>query len=122
MASIKLLNGAFEVIIIDGKESLALRGVVDPSSLASIITPPYQREILSPTKILVLKTALIRSRVPDIDLGMRGDRVIERDGFFYLQDPVFVIDGLQRKTAGAELVIAGTAQPHIGALVHFNTT
>lgn len=120
--SIKVINGALDVIKIDGEESIVLRGVVDPDSLHAIKIPPYQREILSAQKIQALKRALVESRVPDVDIGMRGEGMVERDGAFYLQDPVYVIDGLQRITAGRELVEADLHRPHIGALIHFSTT
>lgn len=122
MPSIKVINGALDVIEIDGEEIMAIRGVIDPQSLQHIQTPDYQREILSPKKIAALKEALLNGRVPDIDLGMRGESVMEREGVFYLQDPVFVIDGLQRKTAAFEMVQSGAGNPHIGALIHIGTT
>lgn len=118
--SIKIVNGAVDVVTIEGVESVVLRGVVDPDSMRKISVPDYQREVLSAGKIQSLKEALMESRVPDIDLGMRGEHVVERDEAYYLQDPVYVIDGLQRTAAGVQLVEAGYT-PHIGALIHFNT-
>jgi hypothetical protein len=123
MTAVKVVKGALDVIEVDGVELLALRGQIDPHSLKNILTPPYQREVLSLSKIERLKDALRTSRVPEIDLGMRGDQCREMGkGIFMLHDPVYVVDGLQRKTAGEQLVEAGLALPHIGALIHFNTT
>lgn len=118
--SIKVISGALDVVEIDGEESFALRGVIDPQSLGGINVPKYQREILSKKKIDELIGALRNGRVPDVDLGMRGDNYREREGSFYLQDPVFVIDGLQRLTAAGLLLDEGI-EAHLGALIHFDT-
>jgi len=118
---IKVINGALDIVTIDGEERLAIRGVIDPLSLASIITPGYQREVLTDGKIDVLKKALATSRVPDIDLGMRGANMQEEgSGQFLLMDQIFVIDGLQRRTAAQRLLQEGTP-PHLGALIHLDT-
>lgn len=119
--SISILNGAMDLVEIDGEERLVIRGVIDPASLPQILTPVYQREILADGKVDVLKTAIKTSRVPDIDLGMRGFNVTELgDGRFLLQDDVYVIDGLQRSTAAKRLFAEGTT-PHLGAMVHVGT-
>lgn len=121
MPTIKVVNGALDVMSIDGQERFALRGVIDPMSLPNIQVPPYQRETLADTKIDVLKKALATGRVPDIDLGMRGDSIDELgDGEFLLRDDTFVIDGLQRTTAAIRLTDDGIL-PSLGALIHFNT-
>lgn len=118
---IKVINGALDIVMIDGEERLAIRGVIDPMSLANILTPGYQREVLTDGKIDVLKKALATSRVPDIDLGMRGTNMQEQgNGQFLLMDQTFVIDGLQRRTAAERLLQEGTT-PHLGALVHLDT-
>lgn len=121
MPSIKVCNAALDVIEIDGVELLAIRGVIDPGSLAQIQVPDYQREVLSRKKVDALKDALRSGRVPDIDLGMRGDNYLERSGALYLQDPTFVVDGLQRTTAAQELALEGQ-HPSLGALIHVDTT
>lgn len=121
---IRIINGALDTVTINGEESLALRGVIDPVSLKDILVPVYQREVLTAGKIEELKKALKTSRVPDIDLGMRGSsaREVIEDGkpVWILDDDTYVIDGLQRKTAGEQLVGEGF-MPHIGATVHFDT-
>jgi len=122
MATIKVVNGALDVVMIDGQERLALRGVIDSMSLTSILVPDYQREVLADGKIDVLKKALTNSRVPDIDLGMRGSGLDELgNGEFLLRDATYVIDGLQRTTAACRLAEEGVVLPHLGAIIHFDT-
>lgn len=119
---IRIINAAIDILsLADGEESIVVRGVIDPTHLKEIKADTYQREVLSASKIEMLKKALRVGRVPDIDLGMRGDNAQEvEDGIFVLQDDVYVIDGLQRKSAGEQLVDEGF-MPHIGAVVHLNT-
>lgn len=121
---IRIINAALDTLQTDNGESIVLRGVIDPLHLCNIKADSYQREVLTPAKIEVLKRALKSSRVPDIDLGMRGSSATEQidDGetFWVLNDDVYVIDGLQRKTAGEQLVDEGF-MPHLGVIVHFDT-
>ena len=107
---------------VEGGE-IILRGRVDSTCLDLLETDSYQREILPPVKISRLMHAFQNgSSVPDIDLGMRGEKYKEPEsGTFILYDPVYIIDGLQRITAGRNL-IAGGIFPRIGAVVHFGTT
>lgn len=104
-----------------GGEDIILRGVIDPASFSNLKVDNYQREILPMSKIKDLAQALRTGRVPDIELGMRGGNFLEREGAFYLQDEVFIIDGLQRRTAAGELMKQGLV-PRLGATIHFNTT
>ena len=115
--SIKVIKAALDDT--EGND-IVLRGVVDPASLADLRTDNYQREILPMSKIKDLAQALKTGSVPDIELGMRGGNYRERDGNFYLQDPTFIIDGLQRRTAALELIKQGLI-PRLGATIHFNT-
>src|ERR1039458_5813962 len=115
--SVKMIHAALDE---EGGE-IILRGVVDPASLIHLKVDEYQREILPLSKINVLANAITNGSVPDIDLGMRGGSFLERDGAFYLQDPVYIVDGLQRTTAAME-VMKKNVVPHLGATVHFNTT
>lgn len=116
--SIKIVNGALH----DADDQIVLRGVIDPSSLSNLHIGPYQRETLQPAKIAKLMDAHRFGRVPDVELGMRGERFIERNGVFYLQDPVFIVDGQQRCTAANRLMqLEPSAAPCIGALIHFGT-
>ncbi len=127
--SIKLVNGVIDIFkITAGQETIIIRGVIDPESLGAIQVAPYQREILPGAKVKSLMEALKTSTVPDIELGMRGEKYQVREGekkteSYFLQDPVFVIDGLQRISAAKKLIVADpSAAPRIGAVVHINTT
>jgi hypothetical protein len=115
--SIKIINAALD----EWNGDILLRGVVDPSSLAHLKVDDYQREILPQSRIKELARAIKSGKVPDIELGMRGGSFLEREGSFYLQDSVWIIDGLQRRTAAMELIRAGVL-PRLGATIHFNTT
>ena len=104
----------------DGAE-IIVRGVLDPGSLERLRVAEYQREILPDRKIGALMQALQSGGVPDIQLGCRGGNFIERDGSVHIQDAVYIIDGLQRRTAAMKLLDKGVL-PHLGAVVSFNTT
>lgn len=107
----------------DGPTGIAVRGVLDPQTLKHIQIGPYQREQLVGTSRRVLMKAIECGRIPDIELGVRGDNLDESDGAIVLTDPVFVIDGLQRISAAIELMESGSLViPHIGATAHFCTT
>ena len=99
---------------------IILRGVIDPQSLHLLQVADYQREVLPLAKISELVEAFMKGSVPDVDLGMRGERFFERSGSFYLQDDVFIVDGLQRVTAALHLIQMATGiLPQLGAVVHF---
>jgi hypothetical protein len=114
--SIKITNAALD----DWEGDIVLRGVIDPASLELLKVAEYQREILPITKIRSLMVALESGGVPDVDLGMRGGAFLEREGAFYLRDEVFIIDGLQRRTAALQLMKKAIL-PRLGATIHFNT-
>lgn len=128
--SIKLLNAVIDIFKVgQDKDTIIIRGIIDPASLPEIRVAPYQREVVPGSRVKDLKRALKTSTVPDIELGMRGEShrmheaKAEEGVTFYLQDDVFVIDGLQRISAAKDLVgEEPAAQPRIGALVHLNTT
>jgi hypothetical protein len=123
--SIKLTSAALD----DAGGEIILRGVLDPESLDLLKVDEYQREILpgrGQNNITGGNNAIrqayeTKKSVPDLDLGMRGGNYDERGKAFYLLDPVYIIDGLQRTTAAIETLKRGTS-PHVGAVVHFNTT
>lgn len=127
--SIKLLNASLDVVVIKGKESLVVRGVLDFADFDKLQVDSYQREIGSSTKIGRLAEALENSKVPDIELGMRGEKIRDvkddKGGSrtIYLQDDVYIIDGLQRISGGRLLMQRkpGSA-PRIGCVVHIGTT
>lgn len=100
-------------------------GFVDPASLVHLKVDDYQREELSDTKIRTLMEALRESRVPTVELGMRGNEnaVDMRDDVFYLNADVYIVDGLQRATAAMRLLaLDPTSNPRIQATIHLNTT
>lgn len=126
--SVKIQNAAIDVFTrtAEGKEeeTIILRGVLDVGSLQEISVDKYQREVLGGSKIRALMKAMETSTVPDIELGMRGEkyRVHDEGKTYHLQDPVFVIDGLQRITAAMRLHAEKPELPiRIGTVVHFNT-
>lgn len=126
--SVKILKAAIDIFKknVDGVEveTIILRGVLDVASLKEIQVDTYQREILGNAKIKALMTAMETSTVPDIELGMRGDkhRAHDEGQTYHLQDPVYVIDGLQRITAAMKLHAQKPEVPiHIGTVVHFDT-
>ena len=128
--SIKLTHAALDVfkLGIATESTMIIRGVIDPSSIQEIRVDSYQREILSNAKIQALAKAIETSSVPDIELGMRGERTRnekrEADGeVYFLQDSTFVIDGLQRISAAKLLMqMKPGFLPRIGAVVHLNTS
>lgn len=116
--SIKIENATLD----DDSRGIVVKGFIDPDSLKLLKVDEYQREELSEAKIRELMEALRTGRVPDIEVGMRGDDVITRDSVFYLQNPTYIVDGLQRVTAGIRLVdIEPEVRPRIGVTVHLNT-
>lgn len=121
--SIKVVHYALDEVSVDGGMDVILRGVIDQVSLQGIKVDDYQREILSGVRFESLVEAFQRGdRVQDITLGMRGARVMERSDAIYLQDDVFVIDGLQRIQAA---IRAMREKPdtvvRLGAVIYFDT-
>lgn len=118
--SVKIVHAALDEV--EGRE-IILRGVIDPDSLVKLQVAGYQREIAPRARILDLVAALKSGGVPDIELGMRGQQFFERDDAYYLQNPVFIVDGLQRVTAGRVAMQEGIiTAPRIGAAIRFETT
>ena len=119
--SIKVVNGALDTAGSD----VVLRGVLDPQSLKLIKVDDYQREVLPITSLSSLVKAFANkaSKVPDVTLGARGGNFTEREGAFYLQDDVYVADGLQRISAAMHSMRSNAnLAPHLGAVVYFNTS
>lgn len=115
---VKLYNAALDE---NEHGNIILRGVLVPETLNYLKVGPYQREILPLAKINDLLIAFETSSVPDIELGMRGGNVQEKNGIFSLEDPTYTIDGLQRVTTAKEYIKKNKV-PRLGAIVHFNTT
>lgn len=103
-----------------------IRGVLDPDSFDHLSVDDYQREIQPLASLQKLVKAFVtHDRIPDIELGMRGTKCVERDNCYYLQDPVFIIDGLQRVSAARQGLVSGqltSDQAHLGCLVHLDTS
>lgn len=118
MTSIKVCSAALDEA---PSGDIILRGVLDPSSLSHLLTDAYQREILPISSLgSLIKAFEEGASVPDIVLGMRGHRVREQGGCFFLQDNVYIVDGLQRVSAG-QLVQQKGGVPRLGATIHFGT-
>lgn len=121
--SIKITNAA----LAEMDSHITLRGVLDPSSFKLIEVDDYQREVLPTNRRQTkqsLETALKRGNiVPDITLACRGGDFSVRDGSFFLRESVYVVDGLQRLSAGIRVMNAGEkTDPRLGCAVYFNTS
>ncbi|MGD0904964.1 MAG: hypothetical protein ABR924_18835 [Terracidiphilus sp.] len=118
-ASIKVTNAALAEA---SNGDIILRGLIDPSSLSGLqVDASYQRGVQGQKYIRGIMSGIPdRGGVPDIELGMRGHSYTEAGDDFFLHDPVYIIDGLQRTTAALGVLQAGI-QPRIGAMIHFDT-
>ena len=118
-AALDQIEGAAQ----QGGGIIILRGSLDATTLPDLKIAPYQREVLPTVSRTSLAKALREgANVPDIELGMRGGNYRDLgDGRFELLDPTFIIDGLQRTSAGITLLKEGY-MARIGAKVYFNTT
>jgi len=118
--SVKVIHAALDET---PDREIILRGVIDPESLQMLKIADYQREVMPLTTISKLAKAFeSNASVPDIDLGMRGESFVEREQSFYLQDDVYIIDGLQRVSAARHVMkTKPDVKPQLGATIHFNT-
>ena len=109
----------------DDKRQAVLRGVVSPETLGALrVDQNYQREGLSSSSRREIARAFeTRGKLPDIVLGMRGDRFqVDEDSSVILVDPVYIIDGQQRRNTALEYLARFPEEPiRLGATVHFNT-
>lgn len=115
--TVRILNAALE----ERGDFIILRGVIDPNSLNNLQTPDYQRGILSRRNINELAKAIKTSKVPDVELAVRGGDFTERDGTFQIKSPTYIMDGLQRISA-ARQVLLDSGEPFLGATAYFNTS
>jgi hypothetical protein len=121
LKSVKITAGSLDETPLRGGTTI-LRGVIDPESLKHLQFDDYQREALPLSSLRKLTTAIQAGEVlPDIEIGMRGDRVHGGKDTFYLQDDCYVIDGQQRVNACCNTLLQG-GTVHLGAVIHFNTT
>lgn len=125
---VKVLNGALEEAP-DG--SIVLRGTLAMDSLQGLRVDDYQREVLSTSGSGGRKTSKIRkgietgARMPNIELGMRGQNFDSSGRTFILKDPVYIVDGLQRVSAMLQYLEDHEGKPNgalpLGAEIHFKT-
>ncbi len=117
---IRILNGGLD----DFKGDIIVRGSIDPRSLQDLMVDEYQREALPVTSLSSMLEALADEVVfPDVELGMRGHSVTEREGVFILKDPVYIVDGQQRVNAAIHFLRSNPDKPlRLGAMIHFGTT
>jgi len=121
--TVRLVNAALD----DAKESPAgvvIRGSLVIETLQNLQKDDYQRETQPLTSQERILDALTKGdRLPDVDLGMRGDDFTRQDGSFILKDPTYIIDGLQRISTAMHFAQTHPGVPvHLGATVHLNTT
>lgn len=117
---VRILAGALDET---EKGEIVLRGVVSPDSLTSLLTDDYQREAAPLTSLSSLLEALKTGEtLPDIELGMRGERYTDKEGVIHLRDEVYIIDGLQRVNAAIHYRQENPeSNSRIGATIHFGT-
>jgi len=122
LKSVKIINGSLHESPLRGG-SVILRGVLDSSTLKNLHFDDYQREALPTSSLKKLLGALAEGNpLPDIEVGMRGERVTGKEGFF-LNDPCYVIDGQQRVNACImHMAMNPGTQVYLGATIHFATT
>lgn len=117
---IRILNGGLD----DVKGDIILRGSVDPSSLTDLLVDEYQREALPVTGLSDMLEALKQGVIfPDIELGMRGHTIGEREGVYTLREPVYIVDGQQRVNAAIHFLRTNPDKTiRLGAMIHFGTS
>jgi hypothetical protein len=123
---IRILNGVIDIVKIKDEDHVVLRGIIDPRSYDDLKVDTYQREVLNGTKSEGLKEAVANSMVPDIELGVRGSKMKEFQGEvgkdFFIYDPIYIVDGLQRTTAAKKCFTEKPdAPPRLGAVIFFGT-
>ena len=122
LKSIKITDGALHESPLRGG-TIILRGVVDATSLKHLLIDEYQREALPLGKLSKLTLAVKAGEaLPDIEIGMRGDKVRSVKDDWFLQDPCYVIDGQQRVNACMNAMAMYPGTPvYLGAAIHFKT-
>lgn len=119
--SIRITSAALESA--DGGRKI-LRGVIEMESLSGLQVADYQREEMPFSSLKSILEAYEHGEpLPDIELGMRGNRFQVREGTYYLQDSVFIIDGLQRTTAAKLFMEKNPGKRvRLGVKIYFDTT
>jgi hypothetical protein len=119
--TLKVWSGALDELT---EGQIVLRWVIDPASLAGLLTPRYQREELRDATIGgLVKAFRDGARVPDVELAVRGERYgcTDAKGIYTITGEVYIVDGLQRISAARRFISDG-GKPLIGAMMHFGTT
>ncbi len=106
---------------------IVAHGWLSIDALQNLRVGDYQREILETRghKSTMRKAIEEGARLPDIVLGMRGEKYTPRSGTMLLEDDVYIVDGLQRVSALRKHAADNpeeASKVHIGAEVRFNTT
>lgn len=107
---------------------IVAHGWLDLASMQNLRVGDYQREIIDNSrgkKPSLVKALENNERLPDIMLGMRGQRYTERGQTMILEDDVYIIDGLQRVSTIRKFAADNpeeASRMRIGAEVRFNTT
>lgn len=123
---IRLLNAGLSE---DDKGDIIAVGFLDVDSMSELKVDDYQREFLGSvggkgggTKIAQAVEGGVR--LPSVVIGMRGQRFSSRGDTMYLEDPCYIVDGLQRIFTirqYAQKHLTKAAGLRIGAEVRFNT-
>jgi hypothetical protein len=112
----------------DRNGEIVAHGWLGFSSIQNLRVGDYQREILETKggRRSSLQKALVEGeRLPDIMLGMRGQKYTDKAGDMLLENEVYIIDGLQRISALRKFASDNPEKIdkiRIGAEVRFNTT
>ncbi|MHC2651673.1 hypothetical protein ACVMHY_004252 [Bradyrhizobium barranii subsp. barranii] len=97
MTEVRIANASIEEDEPTGE--VVIRGVLDQTTLKYINMGWYQREQgFSQTHTTEIVGAFFGgSRVPDVVIGMRGQRCASKDGTWSLRDKCYCVDGGQRR-------------------------
>jgi hypothetical protein len=122
LKSVKITNAGLHDSPLRGG-TIILRGVIDPDSLRNLYCDTYQREALPQAKLGRLVAAVQAGQpLPDIEIGMRGQKYRSVKDDWYLQDTCYIIDGQQRTNACIRAIALYPGLPvHLGAAIHFDT-
>ena len=122
--SVKLINAGLNERA-DGE--ITAHGWLDIESMKALRVDDYQREVMGATsgRKTSLRSAVEKgANLPDIMIGMRGERFDTKGQTMTLQDRCYIIDGLQRVAAMLHYADANPEEAkglRIGAEVRFGT-
>lgn len=123
---IKLLNSGLSE---DENGEIIAVGFLDIEAMGALKIDDYQREFLRPggagKRTSIQNAVDSHVRLPSIVVGMRGERFSSRGETMYLEDPAYIVDGLQRVFTlkeYAEKHPEESGKLRIGAEIRFDTT